>query len=224
MVSRQLLLLVCWLQLLLALVHGESLDNESDRRQLGGRDKPPPGMAVIRSTKSLQETRNDLMAALNANPNLRVVADINHAEAALTANLSLDHPVELVVFGNPALGTPLLQAEPRVGLDLPQKMLLWEEPDGRVYVGYNKADYLGTRYPDIADLPQLDTIKGALATADCCCVFSLYIQEGGGGIDVSSSCVHLPFYLSVEEKKEKEGGEWPRRLKVSSLPDKNTLM
>ena len=121
----------------------------------------PRGMAVITSTKSFDDTYNDLVAALTANPNIKVIKEIDHSAAAANVGLTLT-PTKVVYFGNPNLGSPIMLQDQRAGLDLPQKMLVWEE-DGQIYLSYNSVDYLETRYEDIEGTATLATIEGALA-------------------------------------------------------------
>lgn len=127
-----------------------------------GRVKRPRalGMVIVESERSFDATWDALISALDANPNISIAAVVDHAAAAAGAGLDLE-PNRVVVFGNPALGTPVMAASRTAGLDLPQKMHVWEEA-GRVYVGYNSVDYLRARH-DTGDVPTLDTIAGALA-------------------------------------------------------------
>lgn len=123
----------------------------------------PSGMAVIPSTKSFDDTYNDLTALLEANPNIKIIKEIDHSAAAASVGLDLP-PNKVVFFGNPALGSPIMLQDQRAGLDLPQKMLVWEDTsDGQVYLGYNSVDYLEVRHEAIEGTPQLDTVEGALA-------------------------------------------------------------
>jgi uncharacterized protein (DUF302 family) len=57
-----------------------------------------------------------------------------------------------LVFGNPRAGTPLLAAAPTAGIDLPLKLLIWEEADGTVTVGYNSPEWIGARHDLSAEL------------------------------------------------------------------------
>lgn len=70
-------------------------------------------------------------------------------------------PARVVFFGNPDLGTPLMQSSPRAGLDLPQRMLVWED-SGDVKVTYNDPEYIAARH-GIDDRDEiLETIADAL--------------------------------------------------------------
>ena len=120
---------------------------------------PVPGMVITESTMPFEETWNTLVDALDANPNIGIVAIIDHAANAASAGLTLE-PNRVVVFGNPNLGSPLMQIDQAAGIDLPQKILVWQERDS-VYVGYNAVGYLAARH-DLGNAPTLETIAGAL--------------------------------------------------------------
>ncbi len=129
----------------------------------GQRHRAPsvPGMVIVESDRSADETWDTLLAALDTNPNITRIATIDHGAAAASVGLELDSN-RVAVFGNPALGSPLMAENQVVGLDLPQKLQVFEWR-GRVWVGFNDATYLEARH-DLGDLPQLDTIAGALRT------------------------------------------------------------
>ena len=63
-------------------------------------------------------------------------------------------PTRLLIFGNPKAGTPLMLARPRVAIDLPLKILVWEDSDGRTWMSYNSPDYLKQRHGLPGDLLQ----------------------------------------------------------------------
>ncbi|MFQ5936887.1 MAG: DUF302 domain-containing protein, partial [Acidiferrobacterales bacterium] len=71
-------------------------------------------------------------------------------------------PVQLLIFGSPKIGSQLLTSNPMVGLDLPMKALAWEDDDGKVWLAYNRPQYLADRY-DIRDRAAvIAKMKGAL--------------------------------------------------------------
>ena len=122
----------------------------------------PVGAVVTNSTKDFSTTVNDLMQAITANPNLTLIKTVDHQAAAAGRDLTLAPTTELF-FGNPRIGTPLMQAEQQTGIDLPQKILIWEDLLGTVRVGYNAPGYLQSRHGiDGAD-EQLQTVANALA-------------------------------------------------------------
>ncbi|MEM9566373.1 MAG: DUF302 domain-containing protein [Actinomycetota bacterium] len=117
------------------------------------------GMVYVESNQSFETSWDALIAALDANPNIGIVATIDHAAAAASVGLDLD-PNRVVVFGNPALGSPLMAINQTAGLDLPQRIHLFERR-GRVFVGFNDTTFLAARHR-LGDAPTLDTIAGAL--------------------------------------------------------------
>jgi uncharacterized protein (DUF302 family) len=84
-----------------------------------------------------------LREALEAH-GLQLFARIDHAAGARKADVELEANV-LLIFGNPSVGTPLMQADPRVGVELPLRMLIWQDPDG-THVGYLDPRELADRY------------------------------------------------------------------------------
>lgn len=117
------------------------------------------GMVYVESNQSFEASWDALVGALDANPNIGIVATIDHAAAAASVGLELD-PNRVVVFGNPALGSPLMAINQRAGLDLPQRIQVVERR-GRVFVGFNDTTFLAARHR-LGDAPTLDTIAGAL--------------------------------------------------------------
>ena len=78
-----------------------------------------------------------------------VFARIDHAAEAKKVGLDLP-PAQLLIFGNPKTGTPLMVAHPRIAIDLPMKALAWQDADGKVWIGFNSADYMKKRH-DLTD-------------------------------------------------------------------------
>lgn len=120
------------------------------------------GLFTIESAYSVEETMNNLEAAIDEQ-GLIVVARIDHAANADGADLEL-RPTQLLVFGNPELGTQLMQAEQSVGIDLPQKFLAWEAEDGTVYLGWNDPSLLAERHGLEDQDEVLDQVSMALET------------------------------------------------------------
>jgi uncharacterized protein (DUF302 family) len=75
----------------------------------------------------------------------RLIAHIDHAAAATKAGLALA-PTDLLIFGAAKGGTPLMQAQQSMGIDLPLKALVWQEEDGRTLLGYNDPAWLAKRH------------------------------------------------------------------------------
>jgi uncharacterized protein (DUF302 family) len=73
------------------------------------------------------------------------MARIDHAAGAKAVGLSL-RPTEVLIFGNPKSGTPLMQAKQTMGIDLPLKVLVWQDADLRVWLSYNEPAWLALRH------------------------------------------------------------------------------
>ena len=102
------------------------------------------GMLTIQSRFSARETI-DRAAAKAATLGLHVFARIDHSVGASKAGLPL-RPTELLLFGNPKEGTPLMQDRQSAGLDLPSKMLAWEDVDGNVWLSCNETTWVAQRH------------------------------------------------------------------------------
>ena len=87
----------------------------------------------------------DRFAAILQAKGVTVFARIDQQAEAKKVGLSLP-PTQLLLFGNPKAGTPLMVAEPTIALDLPLKVLAWEATDGKVWVSYNDPNYLKQRF------------------------------------------------------------------------------
>jgi uncharacterized protein (DUF302 family) len=75
-------------------------------------------------------------------------------------------PTKLVIFGNPKAGTPLMIAAPSIAIDLPLKLLVWEDDNGKVWISYNSPDYLKVRHNLPSDLvPNLGVVAALAKTA-----------------------------------------------------------
>ena len=138
----------------LALVAG-CASSGSDARS----DAAVPGLAIAASTRDVNASFEALDAKLSATEPIGVVARIDHAANA-PADLPL-RPTRLVLFGNPKLGTPLMRINQVAGIDLPQKMLIYQDAGERTQVAYNQVDYLAQRH-GVGNAPTLPAIAGAL--------------------------------------------------------------
>jgi uncharacterized protein (DUF302 family) len=117
--------------------------------------------SVVRTSRfGYAETVERLVRAIVAGGNI-VFATIDQAAAATRAGLNL-RPTTLIVFGNPAGGTPLMEQLPLVGLDLPLKFLVWEEA-GAVSVAYAPMSEIARRYGVTGRETQIAAMDHALA-------------------------------------------------------------
>lgn len=120
------------------------------------------GLISINSTHSVEATTNRLEKILNIK-GMNVVARVDHAAGANKIGEKL-RSTELIIFGNPQAGTPLIQSEQTVAIDLPQKILVWEDKKSNVWISYNDPNYLMKRH-HISDRDELiSKIGNALKT------------------------------------------------------------
>lgn len=116
------------------------------------------GLISVASVDGFRATAARLDAALDQrgiNPTLR----LDHAAAASVVGLHLD-PVLLILFGNPKVGTSLMQAKPTAGIDLPLKLLVWQSHDATVWISYNDPAWVAARH----DLAPSGEAQRAMAT------------------------------------------------------------
>ena len=102
------------------------------------------GIINIKSSHDVKVTANRLEKTLKIK-GMTVFTIINHATGAQKVGKKL-RPTELVIFGNPKIGTPLMQCGQSVAIDLPQKALIWEDEKGQVWLSYNNPKYLAKRH------------------------------------------------------------------------------
>jgi len=102
--------------------------------------------------------------------NLQIFARIDQREAARGHGLDMP-PMELLLFGNPAAGTPLMIVHPSLAIDLPLKALVWEDSEGAVWLSYNNPVYLKERHglaetPFLAVVGLMEAVVGAKETEE----------------------------------------------------------
>jgi uncharacterized protein (DUF302 family) len=102
------------------------------------------GLTQLKSNFSIEEITTRIESLLKAR-NLVLVAKIDHAANAKSVKLEL-RPTRLFIFGNAKIGTPLMQCNQNVGIDLPMKALVWQDAQGQVWFGYNDPQYLKDRH------------------------------------------------------------------------------
>lgn len=102
------------------------------------------GLVNVKSSHDVKTTADRLESILNQK-GMKVFIRINHAAGAANVGKKL-RPTELIIFGNPKVGAPLMQCSQSVGVDLPQKALVWQDDKGLVWLTYNDPDYLAGRH------------------------------------------------------------------------------
>src|SRR5271155_973970 len=122
------------------------------------------GIVKIPSHHSVDQTVDKLKAILESK-GVRLFALIDQSGEAEKVGLKMP-PTKLLVFGNPKAGTPLMLAAPSVAIDLPLKILVAEDSDGKVWISYNSAEYLKERHglPENL-LPNIAVVQTLAASA-----------------------------------------------------------
>jgi uncharacterized protein (DUF302 family) len=105
---------------------------------------PDNGLVTVASAHTARETMERLLAALKAH-NMTVFARIDHTAGAAAASLPL-RATEVVLFGNPKGGTALMQDRQTAGIDLPLKVLVWEDEAGKTRLSYNDPQWIAQRH------------------------------------------------------------------------------
>jgi uncharacterized protein (DUF302 family) len=121
------------------------------------------GVVDVRSHHSVPDTL-DRLGSLLKERGLTVFARIDFSGDAQRAGLAM-RPMQMLLFGNPKAGTPILVASPRTGLDLPLRALAWEDADGTVWVSSNAPEYLAARHGLSPELVTKVAGAGALITS-----------------------------------------------------------
>ena len=117
------------------------------------------GLIVKQAQGSVAETVEKFKAAVEG-AGAKVFAVVDHAKGAMSVGAEIP-PATVVIFGNPKLGTPLIAANPQIGLDLPLKVLVWDE-GGKTMIGYTDPMALKDRYAVTGADKTFATIAGAL--------------------------------------------------------------
>jgi uncharacterized protein (DUF302 family) len=136
-------------------VHGSAnLHSENTKEttvaQATSKTAPETGKGIVSksSSHSVEQTVEKLKTILQSK-GVALFALIDHSGEAEKVGMKM-RPTKLLIFGSPKAGTPLMLASPSIAIDLPLKILVWEDGQGKVWVSYNRPEYLKERH----DLPQ----------------------------------------------------------------------
>jgi uncharacterized protein (DUF302 family) len=121
----------------------------------------PDGMTVGASALGPKQTADRLAAEIEAR-GMSVFARIDHAAAAAAVGLEL-RATEVLIFGAAKGGTPLMQAAQTIGIDLPLKLLVWQDAGGKTWVGYNEPAWLAERHGVVGADGPIAAMTAALA-------------------------------------------------------------
>ena len=118
------------------------------------------GVVTIPSTYSVEETAGRMENVLNEK-GMTIFNRIKHSEGAANAGIEL-RKTELILFGNPKVGSPLMKCQQSVAIDLPQKALIWKDENSKAWISYNNPEYLEKRHNIAGCEEVISKIKKAL--------------------------------------------------------------
>jgi len=122
------------------------------------------GFVSVPSSHSVDETAKKLKGILQAK-GVALFAFIDHSGEAEKVGMKM-RPTKLLIFGSPRAGTPLMLAAPSSAIDLPLKILIWQDEAGKVWLSYNDPDYLARRHGIPKDLlPNIAVVQTLAANA-----------------------------------------------------------
>ncbi|MEE9338737.1 MAG: DUF302 domain-containing protein [Methylococcaceae bacterium] len=132
--------------------------------QFSAMDNEESGLITVQSSLSTKDTAQTLQNAISANPSVRIPLILEYGDK--NANRKHERykksfPI-LIVFGNPNVGTPLMQSDPRIGIDLPLKFLVWEDQQGQVNITYNDPLFIVARVNLQGQHKRLEAIAAVL--------------------------------------------------------------
>ena len=124
-------------------------------------EHPGDGLIKAKSHYSVEQTA-DRLESIIKEKGITLFARIDHAENAKKVGKDL-RSTELLVFGNPNMGTPLMQCKQSAAIDLPQKALIWEDEKGQAWIAYNDPDYLAKRHNIDGCVDVIENMRKALS-------------------------------------------------------------
>ncbi len=119
------------------------------------------GLLNVQSDFNVKETTERLESILNEK-GMTIFNQTNHSDAAQKVGVEL-RDTRLIIFGNPKVGSPLMQCQQSVAIDLPQKAIIWEDDKSKVWISYNDPRYLGKRHNIIGCNEVISKVEKALS-------------------------------------------------------------
>ena len=120
------------------------------------------GIVNVSANNSVDKSVEKLKAILDAK-SVALFALVDHSGEAEKVGMAM-RPTKLLIFGSPKAGTPLMLAAPSIAIDLPLKILVWEDEKGKTWISYNSPDYLRNRHNLSPELLQNIAVIETLAT------------------------------------------------------------
>lgn len=121
------------------------------------------GLIIKESPYDFNTTYTKLRTIIDNNPNLKIILELDHSRNAASVDLNLN-PTRIILFGNPKLGTPLMQTSQTLSIDLPQKVIVFADENNKVQLAYNDPMYLKERHQIDGKDEILTKVSGALNT------------------------------------------------------------
>jgi len=145
-------------------VRGSAQSNSGTTKDISMTSDPLNGIIDVASTRSVDATVDKFKSVLEAKQ-VTLFAVIDHSGEAEKVGMTM-RPTKLLIFGNPKAGTPLMLAAPRAAIDLPLKVLVWEDGQGKVWLSYNNPAYLQSRHGFSQELvPNIAVVEKLVAQA-----------------------------------------------------------
>lgn len=119
------------------------------------------GLVAVKSNHDVATTMDKLQAVVESK-GMNVFGRVDHSAGAAKADIEL-RPTQVLIFGNPKVGSPLMNCSQSIAIDLPQKALVWEDENGDVWLGYNDPAYLKSRHATEGCDEVFAKVSGALA-------------------------------------------------------------
>lgn len=118
------------------------------------------GLISVKSAHDVATTIAKLQAIVESK-GMKVFGQVDHQAGAASVDISL-RPTQVLIFGNPKVGSPLMNCSQTIAIDLPQKALVWEKENGEVWLSYNDPEYLKARHATEGCDEVLGKVAGAL--------------------------------------------------------------
>ncbi|WP_246611865.1 DUF302 domain-containing protein [Agarivorans aestuarii] len=119
------------------------------------------GVISVASQHDVNQTTERMLSILEQK-GMTVFNQVKHSDGAEKVGIEL-RDTQLIIFGNPKVGSPLMKCQQLIALDLPQKALIWQDEAGKVWISYNDPQYLAKRHQVAGCDPVFGKVSGALA-------------------------------------------------------------